>query len=117
MTAAQLTLDLRERKARRKAGPRLAARMMQILAARGRWTTRRELARFGLNDRQCRLGREWAHGRILQGQQGYKLLRDATPGEIEAAISSFRAQIEAESKQMGLLIRRAHESLHRRGVA
>ena len=117
MTAAQLTLDLRERKARRKAGPHLARRMMSILAARGRWTTRKQLSAFGLTDRECRLGREWAHGRILQGQQGYKLLRDATPGEIEAAISAFRAQIEAESKQMGLLIRRAHESLHRRGVA
>ena len=117
MTANQLTLDLRERKTRRKAGPKLAARMMQVLVARRDWMTRAQLLRYGLNDRECRLGREWAHGRILHGQRGYKLLRYATPGEIEAAIGAFKAQIDAEGRQMGLLIRRAHEAIHRRGVA
>lgn len=117
MSASQLSLDLRERKTRRKVGPRLAARMMQILAARGTWMTRRELAKYGLTDRECRLGREWAHGRILQGQSGYKLLRYATPLEISTAIGSFRAQIEAESEQMRLLIKRSHQAMHKKGVA
>ena len=117
MSAVQLSLDLRDRKSRRKAGPRLAARMMQILAARRRWTTRRDLAKFGLNDRQCRLGREWAHGRILQGQQGYKLLRYATPGEVHEARMAIVRQMEAERKQLELLTRRAHEAMHRKGVA
>lgn len=117
MTASQLTLDLRERATRRKAGPRLAARMMSILAVRKTWVTRRELAVYGLSDRECRLGRECAHGRIIAGQQGYKLLRYATPDEIQQAIAAFRAQIDAESKAMGRLIRRAHEALHRRNVA
>lgn len=117
MSAVQLSLDLRERKSRRKAGPKLAARMMSILAVRGDWTTRRQLAHYGLNDRACRLGREWAHGRVIASRLGYKLLRYATPEEIREAGNAILRQIEAEQRNYAMLTRRAHEALHKRGVA
>jgi len=115
----QLTLDFSDRKTRRRAGPRLAARMMAILAARGDWTTRAQLRAIdaALTDRACRLGRECAHGRILQGQRGYKLLRHATPAEIRAAYGAFISQIEAEQNQAAQLMRRAHAALNDRRAA
>lgn len=117
MSAVQLTFDMRDRKARAKAGPKLAARMISILAVKRCWMKRKDFARYGLTDRQCRLGRECAHGRILQGQSGYKLMRYATPEEILEARMAIHRQIIAEQKQLDLLTRRAHEALHKRGVA
>jgi hypothetical protein len=117
MAQVQMSLDLRERSSRRKAGQKLAARMMAILAVRKTWTTWAVLARYGMKDRECRLGRECSHGRILQGQKGYKLLRYATSEEVRDAYMSFMRQIDAETKQAQLLMRRAHDSLNRRGVA
>lgn len=115
--SAQLTLDLSERKTRRKTGPRLAARMIAILAVRREWTTREQLRHYGLTDRECRLGREWSHGRILAGQRGYKLLRYSTPDEIRDAYYAFISMIEAQQVQAGWIMRRAHGAINRKGVA
>lgn len=117
MIDGQLSFDLRERKTRQKAGPRLAARMIAILAMRRDWTTRAHLAAYGLKIRECPLGREWAHGRIIASQRGYKLLRHATPDETFEARMAFVRLIEADQKQLAQLTRRAHEALHKRGVA
>ena len=83
---------------RTKNGPRLAREMIAVLAGLKRWVTRREFAEkwgFSPDGRECRLGREHAHGRILQGQRGFKLMRDATPEEIAESAARIRAQIEA----------------------
>jgi hypothetical protein len=117
MTAKQLHLDLRERKTRMKHGPKLAARMIAILAQRREWTTRQQMKAYGLTDRECRLAREWAHGRVLCGQKGYKLLRDATPDEIRACYFAFVAMIEAQQVQASWIMRRGHEALNKKGVA
>lgn len=117
MTAHQLHLDLRERSARTKHGPKLAARMIAILAIRKDWTTREQLRNYGLTDRECRLGREWSHGRILAGQRGYKLLRYSTPDEIRGAYYAFISMIEAQQVQAGWIMRRAHGAINRKGVA
>lgn len=115
--SAQLTLDLSERKTRLKAGPRLAARMIAILAVRREWTTRATLKHYGLNDRECRLGRECSHGRVIAGQRGYKLLRYATADEVRAAYGAIIAQIAAQQEQARMLMRRAHRALAEKNVA
>ena len=115
--SAQLTLDLSERKTRRKTGPRLAARMIAILAVRREWTTRSTLKHYGLTDRECRLGREWSHGRVIAGQRGYKLLRYATADEVREAYGAIIAQIAAQQEQARILMRRAHRALAEKNVA
>ena len=113
----QLTFDstLRKKERRAKVGPRIAAQMIRHLAGVRCWVTRREFKdRLGLNDRLCRLGREWSHGRILRGQDGYKLLRYATPGEIAKASAAWLAQIKAEQSEHARMMRRAHANLHGR---
>lgn len=109
---AQLQLNLRNRQARLRAGPRLAARMIAILAARRAWTTRAELSAHGLSDRQCRLARAASHGRIIRGQRGYLLLRFATAEDVRLCLGAWRAQIAAEQREYLLLCRRAHRVLH-----
>jgi hypothetical protein len=111
----QLTLDLSTRATRRKAGPRLAARMIAILAKREDWTTRAQFAGYGLNDRACRLGRECSNGRILRGQRGYKLLRQSTPDEIRECGAAWLAQIQAEQREYSKFMRRAHAAMVRKG--
>ena len=108
----QLTLDLSKPSTRRKAGPNLARRMIAILAVNRGWITRREFkSNHGIDDRACRLGRECAHGRIIRGNLGYKLLAHATPEEIRKACNAWLSQIEAEQEQYRLLIKRAHKTL------
>jgi len=117
MTGKQLDFDLSRKSDRAKAGPKLAARMMAILAVNRGWLKRKDLARHGLTDRQCRLGRAASHGRIIRGQQGFKLLRYATQEEVRKALSAITAQIKAEQKQYDQLVKRAHRTIHERNAA
>ena len=99
---------------------KLAARMMAVLAVNRGWVTRKQFAcdhGFSRDGRQCRLGREASHGRIIMGQHGYKLLRYATAEEVRICDMTYRSQIEALTKERLQLQRRAHRQLHERGVA
>lgn len=108
----QLELSFSEHRSRKRAGPRLAARLIAILSVHRHGLKRAELTHFGLNDRACRLGREYSHGRIISGPTGYKLLKYATPVEIRACLGRIVAQIEAEQEQYRQLAARAHRMLH-----
>ena len=107
----------RQRKTRKKAGPGCAAKMIAVLITRKTWVTRREFTKYGLDERQCRLGREWSHGRIIRGQRGYKLVKFATPEEIAEASAGWTAQIKAEQREHGMMMRRAHQAMNRAGAS
>ena len=111
----QLTFeDMSKKETRRKHAPEMARRMIAILAIDGGWVNRTGMKAHGLNDRECRLGREGSHGRIIAGQKGYKLLRNATPDEIRAAGNAWLAIIKAAQEQYSQLNRRAHKQLNRK---
>lgn len=115
MTAQQIHFDLSEKANRRKAGPNLARRMIAYLMVTRRWTNRSHFkAAIGLTDRECRLGRAAAHGRILNGQQGYKLLKYATPEEVAEAAGAWIKRIQANQAEYSQLMRRAHGVLNGR---
>ena len=109
----QLQLDLSERATRKRVAPKLAARMIAMLSVRGGWVKRWEFQEvLGLKDRECRLGREASGGRILQGQKGYKLLRNATSEEISITLRTIQRQISSEQEQYRKIARWAHEQIH-----
>lgn len=113
MTGYQASFDLSEKETRRKKAPELARRMIAFLAVKRDWATRAMLKdAIGLTDRECRLGREGSHGRILQGQNGYKLLRYATAAEVRATAGNWISQIKACQDEYALLMRRAHSILN-----
>jgi len=87
---------------------RAAARMIAVLSKRRAWTTRREFAAYGLTDRECRAGRAASNGRIIYGQRGYILLRDSTPDEIRACLSTTASMIAELQRDYKKLCRRAH---------
>ena len=63
--------------------------MIAALAARGGWLSRRDFIEwhgFSRDGRECRAGRAASHGRILHGQNGFALTRDASESDIMAAI-------------------------------
>lgn len=110
----QLELDLSERANRKRVAPKLAARMIAMLTVRGGWVKRWEFQEvLGLKDRECRLGRRASHGRIIQGQLGYKLAKNATAEEISKALMAIQRQIQAEQEEYRIISRRAHEQIHR----
>ena len=104
---------LRNQAARKTAGPNLARRMIAYLHVCGdRWVTRDQLrAAIGFTPRQCRLARESAHGRVIMGQRGYRLLSRSTPDEIHECLATFQSQIRAIQREHGLVCRRAHVAL------
>ena len=111
----QTHFDLSDQANRKKAGAHLARRMIAYLMVTKRWTNRSQFKKgIGLTDRECRLGRAAAHGRILAGQQGYKLLKHATPEEIEEAAAAWIKRIKACQEEYSRLMRRAHGSLNGR---
>lgn len=89
-----------------------AARMIAVLAVTKDWTTRNEMATYGLNPRMCRAGRQASNGRIIYGQQGYKLLRDATPQEIGACLAITVSMIDELREDYRVLASRAHGVLN-----
>ena len=112
---AQLTLF----PARRKTLPagKIAARMIAVLARRRTWTTRKEFEAHGLNDRDCRAGCEASHGRIIFGQRGYLLMRDAKPEEIGECAAILHAQRKAAADKLRWIYRRAHGVINGTEVA
>ena len=113
MTGYQVSFDLSDKETRKKKAPELARKMIAFLAVKRDWTTRAQFREsLGMTDRECRLGREGSHGRILQGQKGYKLLRDATPAEVRATAGNWISQIKACQDEYALLMRRAHSILN-----
>ena len=111
----QLTFeDMSKKETRKRVSPELARRMIAILAVNGGWVNRTGMKEHGLNDRECRLGREGSHGRIIAGQKGYKLLRNATPEEIRQAGNAWLSIIKAGQEQYSQLNRRAHKQLNRK---
>ncbi len=113
MNALQPELALyRKREVRKKLGPQCARRMIAVLYVHGGWVTRREFQeKHGIPWRECALGREASHGRILMGQHGFRLLTKATPEEIHEALATWVSQIRAAQKQYATLCRRAHRML------
>lgn len=87
---------------------RAAALMIAVLAMRRTWTTRAQFAIYGLTDRECRMGRKASHGRIIYGQRGYILMRDATPDEIRACLCTTASMIGEMQDDYRLTARRAH---------
>ena len=112
MTQPELPL-YRNFTARARKGPQLARRMIAALKINGGWMTRADFACFcGLTDRECRLGRAAAHGRIIQGQRGYKLNEAATDDERAACLGNFAAQIKALQEEYRQVCLRAHRAVH-----
>ncbi len=108
----QLQLDLSEKANRKRVAPKLAARMIAMLAVRGGWCKRWEFQEvLGLKDRECRLGREASHGRILFSQRGYRLTKDASTSEVAECCSAILSQIKALQKGYRCLVIRAHKQL------
>ena len=115
MTAKQIHFDLSKKAIRKKAGAHLARRMIAYLMVTKRWTNRSEMkAAIGLTERECRLARAAAHGRILNGQEGYKLLKYATPEEVDGAGAAWIKRIKACQEEYSQLMRRAHGALNGR---
>ena len=75
--------------------------MIAILEVRGPvWFTRAQFEEYGLSGRECRAGREAAHGRIIAGQSGYKLLRHATQDEAKAWRNILTSQKTAAERSI-----------------
>lgn len=110
MTAVQTTFDdLSQKEVRKRVAPSYARRMIALLAVRRCWTTRAEFREMiGLDDRQVRLGREAAHGRLAYGQNGIKLLRDLTLEEYKEYESRLEKDIQAAVNRKLEAIRRYH---------
>jgi hypothetical protein len=102
----QLDLPLHPAQPKKTTARRMAARLIAILKARGGWITRRELYErhgFSRDGRQARAACEMAHGRIIVGRKGFKLLADATPNEIAATrnfYASMKRKLELKIKQL-----------------
>lgn len=105
----QLNLDLSQKASRKRVAPQ-AARQMIAFLCRGGWHKRYEImGAYGWKtDRLCRLGCEGSHGRIIFGQDGYKLTKLATLDEIDACSSTILSQIKALQRKYTQVIRRRY---------
>jgi hypothetical protein len=85
--------------------------MIAILAAKGTWVKRSEImAAYDWKDSMpCRLGREGSRGRIIWGQQGYKLTRLAALQEIDLCAATILSQIKSLQADYGHLMVRRHK--------
>lgn len=76
-------------------GPELAERLVALLESRPCWLTRKDLNRilgFSADGRDARLARQYAKGRIIYGQNGYKAARHATRDEMNCCYNTLRSQ-------------------------
>lgn len=94
------------------AGGHAARRMIALMAKRPGWWTRAQFSEFMLTDRECRAGRKASHGRIIYGQRGYCLLRDAMPDEIRACLATTASMIRELQEEYRQTARRAHGVLN-----
>ena len=109
----QPELDLRTRETRKRVGPKLAARMIARLSVAPGWVTRRQFAdELGWYDsRKCRLACECAHGRVIFGRHGYRLLRQSTQDEIGECLARITTEIQSLQEKHRLIARRAHQQV------
>ena len=92
--------------------------MIAVLWVKRRWVTRSELElAHNFTARECRLARQCAHGRVLYGQSGFKLLAHATPEEIRKCGGAMLGQIKAMQEEYRQLTKRAHEAIVKKGAA
>ena len=117
---AQLEMTYADKATRSKRGPRLAARMIAVLWVKRRWVTRREFIDehgFSSDGRECRLGCECAHMRIIFGAKGYQLLAHSTPDEIYRCYATIKKQRKALERREIQITKRAHEAIVKKGAA
>lgn len=93
---------------------RAAARMIAILSKRCNWTTRKDFLPYfpGLKSetvkRLLRAGRKASHARIISGQRGYILMRDATADEVRASRAELMSMKKELEQEVVWLDKRAH---------
>ena len=86
----------------------LAERMLTALAYRAGWLTRKELAEYGLTERQCRIARQHSHGKIISGQLGYRASGAATLEELRISantLTSMGRAIQGEAADVWRVIK------------
>lgn len=108
---AQLELTYRNAAKRAKKGPALARRMIAVLAVSRGWVTRAEFTKkhgFSRDGRECRLGREASHARIIHGNKGYKLMAVSTADERAESLRNWENQIKASQREYSMEVRRGH---------
>lgn len=68
--------------------------LLEWLEGKG-WMTASQIREAkGWSDRECRAAAEASKGLIITGQRGYRLLVEATPGEVEHAAAWLKSQGE-----------------------
>jgi len=105
----QMELGLSRREMRMRRGPELAAEMIGVLRAHTGWLKRKDMAAHGFSERECRLARQYAKGRILAGQNGYRLTEQATLEEIRVAADTLMSQsrvMAAEASELWAVLHR-----------
>lgn len=108
----QQQLNFSSRVVRRRHAGQCARRMIAYLSCTGIWQTRADMKHaLGMSDRECRLGVEAAHGRIIFGQSGYRLTRKASIEEIDACAATIVSQIKALQQKYKQLILRRHRNV------
>jgi len=107
MSETQDEMELAERKDAVQAD-HLAEQMMTILQTRATWLTRKDLAEYGLTERQCRIARQHSHGKIISGQLGYRASGAATLEELRISantLTSMGRAIQGEAADVWRVIK------------
>jgi hypothetical protein len=104
-------LDLFAARRIRAPGRHIARRMIAALSTHDGPMLRRDFVQRGLTERECRAGCVAAHGRILFGQSGYRLLATAAPEHVRECLATIQSQIEALQEKHRQIARRAHKLL------
>jgi hypothetical protein len=108
----QMTLLFKAQKDAEKWAKRLD-RMLEILSD-GRWYRASELGRMlAMNDRTIRRLADLSDGRVISGQEGYKLTRHGTNAEIDHA----EAWLLSQARKMTDRAREIRVARNHRGVA
>lgn len=77
-----------------KTEEQLAEELLGVLDITKDWMTRKEVKAW-MSDRECRLARAGAKGRIISGQSGYKATKHATLDEIKMAANTLHSMASA----------------------
>lgn len=75
------------------------------LLADGKWHRRAELITHGFTEREVRSCRNLSAGKIMCGQEGYKLAELATNGELQESAEMLRRMAEEVTAQRRFLLR------------
>lgn len=108
----QRELNFADRVTRKTVGRHSARRLIAHLATHPGWQTRAVIrAATGMSEREIRLARSAAHGRILFSQAGFRLTKTATQEEISVCLATFLSQIHALQEDYRQTAARAHREL------